>query len=96
MAEWLSGRLGPSPSRNYNSWYFLQLSSILDQQSKFFGKVRDWHYPHDAPFGGEGGELVLQRLLAADEDQPLEVEHYPQNIVNARKTGKKQNIGSTN
>ena len=38
-----------------------------------FGKVRDWHYPHDAPFGGEGGELVLQRLLAADEDQPFEV-----------------------
>ena len=36
-------------------------------------KVRDWHYPHDAPFGGEGGELVLQRLLAADEDQPFEV-----------------------
>jgi len=35
--------------------------------------VRDWHYPHDAAFGGEGGELVLQRLLAADEDQPLEV-----------------------
>ena len=39
----------------------------------FLVKVRDWHYPHDAPFGGEGGELVLQRLLAADEDQPFEV-----------------------
>ena len=41
-----------------------------------FGEVRDWHYPHDAPFGGEGGELVLQRLLAADEDQPFEVVQY--------------------
>merc|ERR1719357_1895863 len=35
--------------------------------------VRDWHFPHDAPFGGEGGDLVLQRLLASDADQPLEV-----------------------
>jgi len=35
--------------------------------------VRDWHYPMDAPFGKEGGQLVLQRLLKTSEDQPVEV-----------------------
>jgi len=34
--------------------------------------VRDWH-PADAPFGKEGGKIVLERLLKVSSDQPEEV-----------------------
>ena len=56
----------------------VNLFSLIHYQNiqSFHVEVRDWHYPHDAAFGGEGGELVLQRLLAADEDQPLEVGNF--------------------
>ena len=62
-------------TKPFQKLQFLVFSSSPDNPLKICVKVRDWHYPHDAPFGGEGGELVLQRLLAADEDQPLEVVH---------------------
>jgi len=42
--------------------------------------VRDWHYPHDAPFGSEGGRLVLDRIMNTTEDQPEEVRKLREHI----------------
>jgi len=43
--------------------------------------VRDWHYPFDAPFGQEGGRVVLDRLLASDDQQPPEVRALREHIA---------------
>jgi len=45
--------------------------------------VRDWHYPHDAPFGREGGKVVLDRLLETGEQQPLELKTLRNHIVSS-------------
>lgn len=44
-------------------------------------QVRDWHYPFDAPFGQEGGRVVLDRLLASDDQQPPEVRALREHIA---------------
>ena len=41
--------------------------------------VRDWHYPHDAPFGREGGQVVLERLMSK-EKQPMEIRKLREHI----------------
>ena len=45
--------------------------------------VRDWHYPHDAPFGSQGGQIVLDKLLNTTEDQPKEVRNLREHIVSS-------------
>jgi len=45
--------------------------------------VRDWHYPHDAPFGSEGGQIVLDRLMNTTEDQPEEIRKLREHIVSS-------------
>eukprot|EP00092_Neocalanus_flemingeri_P026980 GFUD01029254.1.p1 GENE.GFUD01029254.1~~GFUD01029254.1.p1 ORF type:complete len:647 (+),score=136.47 GFUD01029254.1:235-2175(+) len=45
--------------------------------------VRDWHYPHDAPFGSEGGQIVLDRLLNTTEEQPLEIRKLREHIISS-------------
>lgn len=45
--------------------------------------VRDWHYPHDAPFGSEGGQIVLDRLLNTTEEQPQEIRKLREHIISS-------------
>jgi len=45
--------------------------------------VRDWHYPHDAPFGSEGGKIVMDRLLNTTEDQPEEIRKLREHIISS-------------
>jgi len=45
--------------------------------------VRDWHYPHDAPFGSEGGKIVLERLLKAEEEHPEEIRKLREHITSS-------------
>eukprot|EP00090_Calanus_glacialis_P046192 TRINITY_DN8940_c0_g1_i1.p1 TRINITY_DN8940_c0_g1~~TRINITY_DN8940_c0_g1_i1.p1 ORF type:complete len:651 (-),score=136.11 TRINITY_DN8940_c0_g1_i1:38-1990(-) len=45
--------------------------------------VRDWHYPHDAPFGSEGGKIVLDRLLNTTEEQPQEIRKLREHIISS-------------
>jgi len=45
--------------------------------------VRDWHYPHDAPFGSEGGQIVLDRLMNTTDEQPLEIRKLREHIISS-------------
>jgi len=58
-----------------------QSGTIPFQKLQFL--VRDWHYPHDAPFGPEGGQIVLDRLLQTTEEQPEEIRKLREHIVSS-------------
>lgn len=58
-----------------------QTGSTPFQKLQFL--VRDWHYPHDAAFGWEGGQVLLERLLETGEHQPLELKSLRGHIVSS-------------
>jgi len=58
-----------------------QTGSTPFQKLQFL--VRDWHYPHDAAFGWEGGKVVLDRLMEYGEHQPLELKSLRSHIVSS-------------
>ncbi|KAH6923571.1 hypothetical protein HPB50_002393 [Hyalomma asiaticum] len=71
--------------------YFAEYGRLAQAQvqGKPFQKlqflVRDWYHESDAPYGAEGGRMLLNKRLQASEDQPGELKQRRENIYSCFK-----------